>query len=185
MLTYYFLSQSHTWISNSKIAIKIWMWFTWKRIILLKSSTDVSSSNIHSNSLHDISLLNAEYMKIISAAIIVFSQNTYILKQGSCGTTLFGRSPLTIPPSARIEQWLRSKHSRLLTAGFLLDLLLGPEDGGDTFVQVNGLLPNYIPIQPRRSHSVFTAVRISTPDIPSLMFSYTIFQWTKGDTSLK
>jgi hypothetical protein len=37
-----------------------------------------------------------------------------------------------------------SKYSHLLVAGFLFDLLSGPEDGDDIFLHI--FIPNYMPI---------------------------------------
>jgi hypothetical protein len=43
---------------------------------------------------------------------------------------------------------------KLLVTGFILGLLLNPEDGGDMVRRnVGGLLPNYMVLQPRISHS--------------------------------
>jgi hypothetical protein len=51
------------------------------------------------------------------------------------------------------------------SAGFLLDLLFYPEDGGDMFLRSHGLSQNYSASQPRRPYSlfIFTALKTSTP----------------------
>jgi hypothetical protein len=74
-------------------------------------------------------------MKIIFVAIIAFSQNTYTLKQESYWTTWFRRSPLNIPTFSKKPAMSGQKTQPPAFNGFLLDLLIGPEDGSNVFLK--------------------------------------------------
>jgi hypothetical protein len=57
--------------------------------------------------------------------------------------------------SQTVHIWLKNAVSWVVTpdsAGFLLELILNPEDVGDMFLQNTGLSRNYMVLQPRNTH---------------------------------